>query len=167
VHKYRWNWQLTHQERLHQCWKVCIDFRATCAPIQIPEGIFFREGLACFNKTMLNLYAASITTAWLHSRRVQGLDQICHQLETFGTSWNAESYKEEPELLSSKSLVSNHNETVFFPQRSISWSQFQCGYSLLLKEEGIHSGKHGPVPTFLRHVAAINCELWTPFRIEY
>jgi len=29
-------------------------------------------------------------------------------------------------------------------------------HRLLLKEEGmLHSGKHGPVPTFLRHVAAI------------
>ena len=38
--------------------------------------------------------------------------------------------------------------------------QFPDVYGLLLKEEGmLHSGKHGPVPTFLRRVAAIKFKI--------
>lgn len=82
-------WHLAHLERQHRCWKVFAGF-AAYSPIQV----FFRKALAHFSKTITcYMLTASITTTWLHSRRVRVWTslpavQTFPQLKTFGPSWN-------------------------------------------------------------------------------
>lgn len=56
---------------------LTIQFLETCMSVNIcshSDHVLFKEGLTYFIKWILRLYTASITTAWLHSRRVQQLD---------------------------------------------------------------------------------------------
>ncbi len=66
---------------------------------------------------------AAITTAWLHSRRVQVLNwlpavQIFHRWRTFGASLNEKYIKHDHKLFSSWKLISGKNGTKFQHQNS-------------------------------------------------
>ena len=143
---------------LHQCWKVYRGFRATCSHL---DDVFFREGLAYSSKTMLNhilyllqqhVFVEEESGCWTGLPAVQTF----HQLKTFGASWNENKTKKTQDCWAAWILYQTR-----MGQHSSNWSpQFPDVYGLLLKEEEmLHSGKHGPVPTFLRRVAAIKFKI--------
>ncbi len=76
-----------------------------------------------FQQDKAKPHTAAITTAWLHSRRVQVLNwlpavQIFHRWRTFGASLNEKYIKHDHKLFSSWKLISGKNGTKFQHQNS-------------------------------------------------
>ena len=133
----------------------------------LPSRWYYLQGTPCsFQRDNVKPHTASITTAWFHCRRVQVLDwpACCPDLSP---TENIKYNKETHDCWAAR-ILWDKNGTTFLSQTSSSWSpQLPDVYRLLLKAEGrLHSGEHGPVPTFLgcvRCVAAMKCTISSYF----
>lgn len=112
-------------------WSWCFD----------PDDIFLSEGLLYFRKTRLNCilyllqqhgFMVEESWCWIDLPGVQTFDQA----KTFGVKWSRPRTVEQ---------LKSHNR-----QGWDNIPQFPDVYRML------RSSKHGPIPTFLRHIVAIN-----------
>ena len=105
-------------------------------------------------------HTASFTTAWLHSRRVQV--PFTEYTKTHFVHHETQSTTKKTQ--DCKSYIRQEWDTNPLPKVQ---QQFPDIHRPLLKEAGmLHSWKHGPVPTFLSHVAAFKFYMSKQFSLN-
>lgn len=113
-------------------------FRATYA---LKLRMSFRESFAYFSRRMLNSIRRVLQQ---HGLAVEKTELACLQSRPL-TNWKHLEHHE-------KKHDNDKNGTAFLPRKCSSWSpRMSDFYGQLLKEEMLHSGKHGNVPTFCCH----------------